>query len=483
MQSNTKKQLAPPAGHAKTRILRLLRERADDGETINLAARADNESAKDAPDARGGDAELGNILAQMHAADIADILESLPLAQRAVVWQAATDAGCGGRVLLEVGDNGRDFVIKETPAETMAALLGELPGDEVAALLRGLPPAASARLMRLAGLSDNGEVRASLSFDEGTVGALMDFRPVLARDTENVGELRARLQKMGELPGHCDKLFVVDAFERLVGVLPLKRLLLHPPQTPAMDITVADNLYLFRPGDDTEKAAGAFERYDLISAPVVDDSGRVIGRVTIDDIVEHFHENRERGLLSSAGIREEEDLFAPLPRRFRNRWQWIAINLVAALLISRVVGVFESAIAQLAALASLMPVVANMSGNIGNQTATLTIRALALDKINALNWRDIMRGEFALSLINGAVWGGLTGLVAYLIYGRADLAWVLSASMLLCFAAAALAGFAIPLIMRRLGKDPALGATVVLSGAIDSLGFFIFLLLGVIFLL
>ena len=142
--------------------------------------------------------------------------------------------------------------------------------------------------MRLAGLSDDAEVRASLSFDENTVGALMDFRPVLARDNENVGDLLVRLQQMGELPSHCDKLFVVDAWERLVGVLPLKRLLLNPPQTSVQQIAVSDNVYLFRPGDDIEKAAGAFERYDLISAPVVDDSGRVVGRATIDDIVEHM---------------------------------------------------------------------------------------------------------------------------------------------------------------------------------------------------
>ena len=476
MKMQQQQQLAPPAGLAKTRILRLLQELADND---NGNGESDNAPTNE----QAALTKLGGILAQMHAADIADILESLPLAQRALVWLAATGAGVGGRVLLEVGDNGRDFVLAETPAETMAALLGELPGDEVAALLRGLPPSASARLMRLAGLSDDAEVRASLSFDENTVGALMDFRPVLARDNENVGDLLVRLQQMGELPSHCDKLFVVDAWERLVGVLPLKRLLLNPPQTSVQQIAVSDNVYLFRPGDDIEKAAGAFERYDLISAPVVDDSGRVVGRATIDDIVEHMHESRERGLLSSAGIREEEDLFAPLPRRFMNRWQWICINLVAALLISRVVGVFEGAIAQLAALASLMPVVANMSGNIGNQTATLTIRALALDKINALNWREIMRGEFALSLINGLVWGGLTGLVVYLIYGRGDLAFVLSASMLICFAAAALAGFVIPLLMRHLGKDPALGATVVLSAIIDSLGFFVFLFLGLLFLL
>ena len=472
MQDARATQLAAPSGDAKTLILRLLQEIDADSDT-------DADSAPPADIRR----ELGEILADMHEADIADVLETLPLAQRGMVWEAATGAGCGGRVLLEVGDAMRDFVLAETPTATMASLLGELPGDEVAALLRGLPPAASARLMRLAGLSDDAEVRASLSFDEDTVGALMDFQPVLAQEHDTVGDLRDKLQKMGELPGHCDKLFVVDAFERLVGVLPLKRLLLNPPQTPAKQITVSDNLYVFRPGDNVEKAAGAFERYDLISAPVTDDSGRVVGRLTIDEIVEHMHESRDLGLLSSAGIREEEDLFAPLPRRFMNRWQWIFINLLAALLISRVVGVFENAIAQLAALASLMPVVANMSGNIGNQTATLTVRALALDKINELNWREIMRGEFALSLINGVIWGALTGAFVYLIYGRADLAIVLTASMIFCFAAAALSGFAIPLLMRRLGKDPALGSTVVLSAAIDSLGFFVFLFLGLIFLL
>ncbi len=476
------KPLAPPVGRAKARLLRLLQEseqpRAVPADGVDAAAaenaEAENEQFKTA---------LQKLLAEMHAADIADALESLPLAQRAIVWRAAAQTGEGGQVLLETGENARDFLLAETPAETMAALLGELPGEEVAELLRRLPPAQSARLMRLAGLSEDAEVRASLSFDEGAVGALMDFQPVLAREEETVGDLRARLQKMGELPSHCDKLFVVDAWERLAGVLPLKRLLLHPPQTKAKEITVGENLYLFRPGDDVEKAAGAFERYDLISAPVVDDSGRVIGRITIDEIVEHMHESRERGLLSSAGIREEEDLFAPLPRRFRNRWQWIFINLLAALLISRVVGVFEGAIAQLAALASLMPVVANMSGNIGNQTATLTIRALALDKINALNWREILRGEFALSLINGIVWGGIVGVFVYAIYNRAGLAIVITVSMIVCFIAAALAGFAIPLIMRRLNKDPALGATVVLSGAIDTLGFFVFLSLGLIFLL
>ena len=172
----------------------------------------------------------------------------------------------------------------------------------------------------------------------------MDYEPVLAREDETVESIRARLQTMGELPGHCDKLFIVDDWERLSGVLPLKRLLLNAPGKRAMDVMVSDNLHTFVSEDDVERAADDFERYDLISAPVLDNKYKIVGRITIDEIFEHVHNNRDIGLINSAGVLEEEDLFASVGRRFANRWRWLFVNLIAAFFISRVIGLFETSI-------------------------------------------------------------------------------------------------------------------------------------------
>lgn len=413
-------------------------------------------------------------LAEMHRADIADLLESLPPEDRADVW-AAIPEHLIDKVLPEVGDQLCEQLIELTPTELIISALRRMDVDEVASLMRELPKNNAARLMRLAGLVDDPDLRASLSFDNDTVGAQMDFQPVLVREDETVEVIRERLQKLKELPSHCDKLFVVDDWERLAGVLPLKRLLLNAPQVPARDIMVADNLHTFHPDDDVNTAAGAFERYDLISAPVLDTKHKIVGRITIDEILDYLQQGRGRNLLNSAGVSEEEDLFASVAHRFSNRWRWLFINLLAAFLISRVVGLFETTIAQLVALATLMPIVAGMSGNIGNQTATLTVRALALNQINTDNWKKIIHNEAVLSIVNGIVWGGLVAVFAYLLYERLDLSLVLVGSMTLCFLCGATAGFSVPIIMQRMGRDPALGTTVVISVLVDILGFLIFL--------
>ena len=421
-------------------------------------------------------------LEKMHEADVADLLERLPLEDRATVWATIPQHLLGG-VLLEVSEPLCESLIELTPTETMVSLLQKMNGDDVAALMRELPKNDAARLMRLAGLADNSDVRASLAFADNTVGALMDYQPVLAREDESVGGVCARLQQRRELPSHCDKLFIVDDWERLAGVLPLKWLLLNSPEARVCDIMIKQNLHTFSPDDEVEDAAGAFERYDLITAPVLDGKHKIVGRLTIDEIVEYMHENRSRDLLNSAGVSDSEDLFAPVFQRFGNRWLWLFVNLLAAFFISRVVGLFEGTIEQLVALAALMPVVAGMSGNIGNQTATLTVRALALGQLSMENWRSAMRNELLLSIVNGCLWGGLVGIYAYLLYNRWDLGVVMVVSMILCFLSGAAAGFAVPVIMQRFGRDPALGTTVVISAVTDTLGFLIFLGMGALFLL
>ncbi|MGI9305750.1 MAG: magnesium transporter, partial [Gammaproteobacteria bacterium] len=360
--------------------------------------------------------EARALFAQMHEADTADILESVPPAQRLEAWDCIAPEA-QAEVLMELSDQARLPLLTRTPENSLVSLLRRMPAEDVADMLRDVKPAARARLIRLAGLADNPQLRASLAFPEDTVGALMDFGAVIVRETDTIGELRLRLQTMGSLPSHCDKLYVADGRDRLAGVLPLKRLLLNPPEAVVRDVMVGKNLYFFRPEDGAEKAAGAFERYDIISAPVLDDENKIAGRITIDEILEHLQEKRGLGLLNSAGVAEEEDLFASLPRRFANRWRWLFINLLAVFVISLVVGVFEDAIMRVVALAALMPIVAGMSGNAGNQTATLTVRALALDQISGLNWRAVVRGELLLALINGLVWGALVAAFAFLIYG------------------------------------------------------------------
>ena len=428
-----------------------------------------------------GARRLRSALAGVHPADLADLLESLPLEERLAAWRVL-DSETAGLVMIEVSERVFETLLDATPEADLARALTGLPADDIAALLRDLPAAERARLARLVGVADDESFRASLSFPEETVGAIMDFAPVTARADESIAAVVARLQESGELPSHCDKLFVVNDYGRLVGVLPLKRLLLNPPAAKVAAAMVARELYFFAPGAPVEEAASAFEKYDLISAPVVDSSGRVVGRLTIDELFEHVHNAREQGLLSAAGIAEEEDLFAPVLRRFKNRWAWLGFNLVAVFLISRVVGLFETAIGNFVALASLMPIIAGMSGSIGNQTATLTVRALALGQITSGNWLEILRGEMRLSVANGAVWGGLAAFFGYALYGRLDLSAVLLVSMLLGFAVAALSGFATPLVMQRLGRDPALGASVVLTTITDIAGFGIFLALGALFL-
>ena len=454
--------------YQKTQIDALLRERAE-------------AEAEGRPDEAAWRAQVHEALEDLHEADIADLLEQSPMEAREVLW-AALPPALVGRVLLEVSDALCDQLIELTQTEVIVEALRGLDSDDVASLLREVPKSHAARLMRLAGLADNPEVRASLSFEEDTVGALMDFLPVLAREEETVGEICARLRQVAELPSHCDKLFVVDDWERLAGVLPLKRLLVNPPAARARDVMVAENLHTFDADDSVEKATGAFERYDLISAPVLNDQHKVIGRITIDELFDELHQARSRELLNSAGVQEEEDLFAPVLHRFGNRWKWLFINLIAAFFISRVVGVFEGTIGQLVALASLMPIVAGMSGNIGNQTATLTVRALALGQINSDNWNTIVRNEALTSVLNGLVWGGLVAGFAYALYGRVDLAVVLVSAMTMCFLFGAVAGFVVPLLMQRLGKDPALGTTVVISAVTDTLGFLIFLGMAALFL-
>jgi len=246
---------------------------------------------------------------------------------------------------------------------------------------------------------------------------------------------------------------------------------------------MAPDVNTFHPTDDAYEVAQAFERYDLVSAPVVDGNGHLIGRITIDAMVDVLREESESEALNRGGLREEEDVFASVWKSIRNRWAWLAVNLVTAFIASRVIGLFEGSIQHLVALATLMPIVAGIGGNSGNQTITMIVRALALDQITPASARRLWGKEIAVALINGLVWGSVIGVVAWLLYGNFPLGVVMTTAMTLNLVLAAFCGVGIPLLMMRMGRDPALGSSVMITAMTDSGGFFIFLGLATLFLM
>jgi magnesium transporter len=325
------------------------------------------------------------------------------------------------------------------------------------------------------------QLRAALSYAEGTVGALMDFEHVTVRDDVTLEAVTRYLRRLDELPNHTDQLFVVDRYQMLKGTLPLARLIVTDLDIDVARVTVHEGLRL-NPDDAASEAASAFERYDLVSAPVVDRDGRLIGRLTVNAVVDHIRAKSAETQLAEGGLTKEEDVFAPVLDSFKNRWAWLAINLVTAFIASRVIGVFEDSIVHLVALAALMPIVAGIGGNSGNQTITMIVRALALGQIQTQYWRKLLAKELGVAALNGVVWGVMLGVIAYVLYGNVALGGVLALAMLLNLELAALMGVTIPWIRWKLDRDPAVGSSVLITACTDSGGFFIFLGLATIFL-
>ncbi|CDF82966.1 Mg transporter MgtE [Pseudomonas knackmussii B13] len=426
-------------------------------------------------------AELQRKLDDLHPADIAHILESLPLDDRLTVWQLVK-AERDGDILLEVSDAVRETLIADMDDHEILAAAKEMDADELADLAPELPRDVVHELMETLDAQQRERVRSALSYEEDQVGALMDFEMVTIRDDVSLEVVLRYLRRLKELPGHTDKLFVVDYDGVLKGVLPIKRLLVNDPDKDVAEVMATDPV-TFQPDEDGYDAAQAFERYDLISAPVVDKNGKLIGRLTIDEMVDLIREESESEVLSMAGLREEEDIFASVWKSVRNRWTWLATNLITAFIASRVIGLFEGSIEKLVALAALMPIVAGIGGNSGNQTITMIVRAIALDQVQASNASRLLRKEVGVSLVNGLVWGGVIGIVAYYLYGNWELGLVMTAAMTLNLLLAAMAGVIIPMTLLRMGRDPAMGSSVLITAMTDSGGFFIFLGLATLFLM
>ena len=425
-------------------------------------------------------AELRRRLERMHPADVAYVLENLPLEERLLAWeQVSADRG---EILLEVSDAVRESLLADMDNEEIVAATQDLDADEIADLAPDLPHEVVQDIIEAQDVEDRAELQTALSHPEGTVGALMDFEVVSIRDDVTCEVALRYLRRFDELPGQTDALFVVDREDRLKGTLPLKRLLVTDPDVELSGLYDRDVVH-FEPEDDADEAAEAFDRYDLVSVPVVDSDTRVVGRLTVEAVLDYVRERQEAQELGKVGLREEEDLFASVWASAKNRGPWLALNLCTAFIASRVVGAFEGSIEKLAALAALMPIVAGIGGNSGNQTTTLIVRALALGQVSPAAARRLLAKELGISTLNGVIWGSVLGLIAYALYRNVALGGVMALAMLLNLLVAALAGIFIPLAMERFGRDPAVGSSVFLTFITDSMGFFIFLGLATIFLL
>ena len=416
----------------------------------------------------------------LHPAEIARLIESLPPAQREIVWDVV-DPELEGEVLVELNENIRAALMEDMEAEQLLAVAEGMELDDLADLVAELPETLTLQLLKSLDQQDRERLSTVLGFPEDSAGGLMNTDAVSLRPDVSVEVVLRYLRMRGELPEKTDRLFVVDRRDIYLGTVPITRLLTGDP-----DSDVGELLEGEAPRIDPEMPAHdvsqLFQDRDLVSAAVVSKDGRLLGRITIDDVVDVIRQEAEHSVLSMAGLGDEEDVFAGVLISARRRLFWLGINLLTAILAGLVVRRFEDTIAKVAALAVLMPIVASMGGIAGTQTVTLIIRGLALGQIQWSNARWLLFKEIAVGGLNGLIWAIVIGAITTLWFGKWKIAAIIAAAMLTNLLAAALVGVLIPLLLRRMKIDPALSAGVILTTFTDCIGFATLLGLGTIFL-
>jgi magnesium transporter len=417
----------------------------------------------------------------LNPAEIANLLESLPPQQRKVVWEMVSPED-DGEVLLHLGDDVRSELMRQMDVHELVAAAEELDIDDLADFVEHLPETVTQQVLKALDADDRARLEAVLAFEPDTAGGLMNTDTVTVRPDVTLDVVHRYLRLRGELPAHTDALFVVDRYSHYLGALPLDRIL-----TRGQDELVSNVMERERDALpvslDKERVAKQFQDADLVSAPVVDSQNRLIGRITIDDVVDVIRRDAEHKLMSLAGLHGDEDIFAPVRGAARRRAVWLGINLLTAFLASSVVDLFQGSISRVVALAVLMPIVASMGGIGGSQTLTLMIRSLALRQIGVHNWRFLLRKELAVAAINGVIWAMVVATIAWMWFHSPMLALVVAMAIIINQIIAALAGIFVPLTLHKLGIDPALAGGVILTTFTDVCGFFSLLALGTVMLL
>ena len=380
-------------------------------------------------------------------------------------------------VLLHVADEVRESLIQDMAVEDIVAAAEELEIDDLADFVEGLPETVTQQILRSMDDRDRSRLEQVMSYPPDTAGGLMNTDTVTVRPDVSLEVVQRYLRLRSELPANTDSLFVVDRYGRFLGVLTLDRVVTADPSGLVRELMDRERQPL-SVGMSEQEVAKRFENLDLISAAVVGESGMLVGRITIDDVVDVIRAEAEHAVMSMAGLDEEEDIFSPVRGAAKRRAVWLGINLVTAFMASWVVGLFEATIAEVVALAVLMPVVASMGGIGGSQTLTLMIRGLALGQVDARYTMQLLRKELAVAAINGLLFAVIVSLIAVLWFSSVKLAAVIACALILNQIAGALAGVFIPLLLKRMGIDPALAGSVILTTVTDVVGFFAFLGLG-----
>jgi magnesium transporter len=416
---------------------------------------------------------VGKLLQRTHPAKVAGLLEALPRNERRAVW-SMVETDRAGRVLTYLHEEICVALAADLEPGELAASVQHLPLDDLVDLIQNLPSALGAQLLVATTGQRRQQLDALLSYAEDTAGGLMNADTIEVRADVRVGTVLRYLRLLESLPPQTDMLMVVDRDGRYEGGLNLSALLTAHTETRVADLMHTDVVAI--PVDMPAAEVGrVFGEFDLLSVPVVDAEGRLVGRITGDDVVDLIREDADRTVMQMAGLNQEADMFGPVLAGSRSRALWLGINLLTALLAASVISRFEATLEQLVALAVLMPIVASMGGIAGSQTLTLVIRGLALGQVQPGNLRLLFNREMAISAINGVLWAVVIGLLVYVWFGNTMLGGIIGVAILINLLTAALAGLGIPLLLHRLGIDPVLAGGVILTTVTDVVGFFAFL--------
>ena len=425
--------------------------------------------------------QVRHLLAGLHPAEIGDLLESLPHGPREILWELV-NADDQGEALVAVNEEVRAGLIEGMETSKLVAIAGGLDTDDLADVLQDMPGAVIHELLRSMDKQNRHRLEAVLSFPEDSAGGLMDLDIVTVRGNVSLDVVLRYLRLRGEIPDLTDSLMVVDRFDHYQGVLPLATLLTSDPDSAVSAVMDHDVEGIQATMQDAD-VARLFEDRDLVSAPVIDENGKLLGRITIDDVVDVIRDEADRSLMSMAGLDEDDDIFAPATTSARRRAVWLGINLGTAFLASWVIGLYETTLQQVVALAVLMPIVASMGGIAGSQTLTIMIRGLALGQVGPANARTLIIKEVLVSIMNGLMWAIVVALIASVWFQNIKIGAIIAAALVINLICAAVAGFSIPLALKRVGVDPALAGTVLLTTVTDVVGFMAFLGLGTWYLL
>lgn len=416
------------------------------------------------------------MLQGLHPAEIAHLLESLPRAQRNIIWEF-TDPNDDGEILLNTNEEVRASLINRMDEAELVEALDGMPLDDLADILEDLPNRLTDIVLESMTAQQRHLLETVRSWPEDSAGGLMDTDAITVRADVTLDVVLRFLRMRGELPNHTDALYVLDRYGHYRGALSLRDLLTESPDQLVAEVLNSD-VNAIQADTPATTVASLFQDRDLVSSPVVNENNELIGRITIDDVVDVIRDQAEHNMLSMAGLDEDEDLFAPVLKSSPRRAVWLGVNLLTALIASWVVGLFQATINDVVALAVLMPVVASMGGIAGSQTLTLIIRAQALEQISRSNSHTLLRKELSIGALNGAAWAVVIAIIAFFWFDNEKLGLVIASAVFINMVFGVLAGFCIPLILKRMSIDPALAGNVVLTTVTDVVGFFAFLGLG-----